>query len=50
VDQQPDQVLWRGRLVGIADFASVERVLAAFLERLAAVVRGLNIPARPKPA
>ena len=38
-----------GDLVGIADFANVERVLAAFLER-PAVVRGLNIPARPKPA
>jgi len=38
-----------GELVGIADFANVERVLATFLER-PAVVRGLNIPARPKPA
>ena len=38
-----------GDLVGIADFANVQRVLAAFLER-PAVVRGLNIPARPKPA
>jgi len=38
-----------GELVGIADFANIERVLAAFLER-PAVVRGLNIPARPKPA
>ena len=38
-----------GDLVGIADFANVERVLGAFLER-PAVVRGLNIPARPQPA
>jgi len=38
-----------GELVGIADFANVERVLATFLER-PAVVRGLNIPARQKPA
>ena len=38
-----------GDLVGIAEFANVQRVLAAFLER-PAVVRGLNIPARPKPA
>ena len=38
-----------GELVGIAEFANVQRVLAAFLER-PAVVRGLNIPARPKPA
>jgi GST-like protein len=38
-----------GELVGIADFAHVRRALAAFLER-PAVVRGLNIPARPKPA
>ena len=38
-----------GELVGIADFANVARVLATFLER-PAVVRGLNIPARPKPA
>ena len=38
-----------GDLVGIADFANVERVLAAFLER-PAVIRGLNIPARSKPA
>ncbi|MET0859105.1 MAG: glutathione binding-like protein [Telluria sp.] len=38
-----------GELVGFADFPNVQRVLAAFLER-PAVVRGLNIPARPKPA
>ncbi len=38
-----------GELVGIDDFANVQRVLAAFLER-PAVVRGLDIPARPKPA
>ena len=37
-----------GDLVGIADLANVRRALAAFLER-PAVVRGLNIPARPKP-
>src|SRR5205085_806787 len=37
-----------GELVGIADFAHVRRVLAAFLER-PAVVRGLGIPARPQP-
>ena len=37
-----------GELVGIANFRNVERVLAAFLER-PAVVRGLNIPPRPKP-
>ena len=37
-----------GELVGIADFGNVQRVLAAFLER-PAVVRGMNIPARPKP-
>ena len=38
-----------GDLVGIADFANVRRALAAFLAR-PAVVRGLNIPPRPKPA
>ncbi len=35
-----------GDLVGIADFPNVQRVLAAFVAR-PAVVRGLNIPARP---
>ena len=35
-----------GDLVGIADFANVRRVLAAFLAR-PAVQRGLKIPARP---
>ena len=35
-----------GDLVGIQDFPNVRRVLAAFVER-PAVVRGLNIPARP---
>ncbi|HEY4065746.1 MAG TPA: glutathione S-transferase N-terminal domain-containing protein [Burkholderiaceae bacterium] len=34
-------------LVGFDDFAEVKRVLAAFVAR-PAVVRGLNIPARPK--
>ena len=34
-------------LVGFDDFAEVKRVLAAFVDR-PAVVRGLNIPARPK--
>jgi GST-like protein len=38
-----------GELVGIAEFVHVQRALAAFLER-PAVVRGLNIPERPKPA
>jgi len=38
-----------GELVGIDKFANVQRVLAAFLER-PAVVRAMNIPARPKPA
>ena len=38
-----------GDLVGFADFAHVQRVLDAFVAR-PAVVRGLNIPARPKPA
>jgi len=38
-----------GDLVGIADFAEVTRVLKAFLAR-PAVMRGLTIPARPKPA
>ena len=38
-----------GELVGIAEFAHVRRTLAAFLER-PAVVRGLDIPQRPKPA
>ena len=36
-----------GDLVGIAGYPHVRRVLAAFLER-PAVVRGLNIPRRPK--
>jgi GST-like protein len=35
-----------GELVGMADFANVQRVLAAFLAR-PAVQRGLKIPARP---
>jgi GSH-dependent disulfide-bond oxidoreductase len=35
-----------GALVGFDDFAEVRRVLAAFVAR-PAVVRGLNIPARP---
>ena len=35
-----------GELVGYADFAEVQRVLAAFLAR-PAVQRGLQIPARP---
>ena len=35
-----------GELVGFADFADVQRVLAAFVAR-PAVQRGLNIPARP---
>ena len=35
-----------GDLVGIADFPNVQCVLAAFVAR-PAVVRGLNIPARP---
>jgi len=35
-----------GELVGIADFANVQRVLAAFLAR-PAVQRGLHIPERP---
>ncbi len=38
-----------GDLVGMAGFANVRRALAAFLER-PAVVRGLGIPQRPKPA
>ena len=38
-----------GELVGIAGFVHVQRALAAFLER-PAVVRGLNIPERPKPS
>ncbi len=38
-----------GELVGIADFAEVTRVLRTFLAR-PAVMRGLTIPARPKPA
>ena len=37
-----------GDLVGIAGFAEVTRVLKAFLAR-PAVMRGLTIPARPKP-
>ena len=35
-----------GELVGIAEFPHVDRVLEAFLAR-PAVVRGLDIPARP---
>ena len=35
--------------MGFADFANVQRVLKAFLAR-PAVVRGLAIPARHKPA
>jgi GSH-dependent disulfide-bond oxidoreductase len=38
-----------GALVGFADFAHVTRALTAFLAR-PAVVRGLDIPKRPKPA
>jgi GST-like protein len=38
-----------GELVGIDAFANVRRVLAAFLER-PAVIRAMNIPARPQPA
>ncbi|MCE9657091.1 MAG: glutathione S-transferase N-terminal domain-containing protein [Burkholderiales bacterium] len=38
-----------GDLVGITNFVHVQRALAAFLER-PAVVRGLNIPERPKTA
>ncbi|MEP7303538.1 MAG: glutathione S-transferase C-terminal domain-containing protein [Caldimonas sp.] len=38
-----------GELVGIADFANVRRVLQTFLIR-PAVVKGMNIPERPKPA
>jgi GST-like protein len=38
-----------GELVGIGDFPHVTRSLQAFLAR-PAVVRGLGIPARPKPA
>ena len=49
VDQQPDQVLRRRRSGRHRRLRQRERVLAAFLER-PAVVRGLNIPARPKPA
>jgi GST-like protein len=36
-----------GDLVGMADFPHVTRVLAAFMAR-PAVIRGLNIPARPQ--
>jgi GST-like protein len=35
-----------GELVGVKDFKEVTRVLETFLAR-PAVVRGLNIPARP---
>lgn len=38
-----------GSLVGVADFSHVTRVLGTFLAR-PAVVKGLNIPPRPKPA
>jgi GST-like protein len=38
-----------GALVGVADFSHVTRALSAFLAR-PAVVRGLDIPKRPKPA
>jgi GSH-dependent disulfide-bond oxidoreductase len=38
-----------GTLVGMADFVHVNRALTAFLAR-PAVVKGLNIPPRPKPA
>jgi GST-like protein len=38
-----------GSLVGITDFGHVARALTAFLAR-PAVIRGLNIPERPKPA
>ena len=37
-----------GELVGFADFPNVGRVVKAFMARLA-VVRGRNIPERPKP-
>jgi GST-like protein len=37
-----------GALVGVADFSHVTRALSAFLAR-PAVVRGLDIPKRPKP-
>ena len=37
-----------GTLVGVADFSHVTRALSAFLAR-PAVVRGLDIPKRPKP-
>jgi GST-like protein len=38
-----------GNLVGLADFSHVTRALNAFMAR-PAVVRGLDIPPRPKPA
>jgi GST-like protein len=38
-----------GEFVGITDFSQVNRALAAFLAR-PAVVRGLDIPPRPKPS
>ncbi len=38
-----------GELVGIADFANVQRVLKSFMAR-PAVARGLAIPQRAKPA
>jgi GST-like protein len=38
-----------GALVGVADFSHVTRALSVFLAR-PAVVRGLDIPKRPKPA
>jgi GSH-dependent disulfide-bond oxidoreductase len=38
-----------GTLMGMADFIHVNRALTAFLAR-PAVVKGLNIPPRPKPA
>ena len=38
-----------GELVGFADFPNVGRVVKAFMAR-PAVVRGRNIPERPKPA
>jgi GST-like protein len=38
-----------GELVGIADFPQVTRALQSFVAR-PAVVRGLDIPKRPKPA
>ena len=38
-----------GELVGFADFPNVDRVVKTFMAR-PAVVRGRNIPERPKPA